>query len=258
MSNPTPLPIPTAAPLGVIIDVGAHTGDDTEFYLAKGYRVIAVEANPRLNARLRERFAGALRSERLVLLEGAIADESRRGGTVEFYVNLDKDDWSSTDANYGTRQGTRFEKISSPVIVFDDLLRQYPDVYYIKSDIEGGDVEVLKSMVRFNGGRGFRSPYFSVEVHDAESLSFLAVLGYRQFKLVNQNLNWATPLPNPPKEGVFVQHMFPPHSSGPFGEETIGTWMGLDETMEMYLALKRAQEKQPTISNGWYDVHAKK
>ncbi len=31
----------------LIIDVGMHTGRDTEFYLKKGFEVIAIEANPR-------------------------------------------------------------------------------------------------------------------------------------------------------------------------------------------------------------------
>lgn len=32
----------------LIIDVGMHTGRDTEFYLKKGFNVVAIEANPEL------------------------------------------------------------------------------------------------------------------------------------------------------------------------------------------------------------------
>ena len=32
----------------LIYDVGMHNGADTAFYLAKGFRVVAVEANPEL------------------------------------------------------------------------------------------------------------------------------------------------------------------------------------------------------------------
>ena len=32
----------------LIIDVGMHNGDDTAFYLAKGFEVVAVEANAAL------------------------------------------------------------------------------------------------------------------------------------------------------------------------------------------------------------------
>ncbi len=87
--------------------------------------------------------------------------------------------------------------------------------------------------------------------------AFLHVLGYRRFKLVNQNLNWLVKLPNPAKEGRFVEHTFGEHSSGPFGEETPGAWKSFDEIIELYVALKRTWTMEPAISNAWYDIHAK-
>lgn len=45
----------TSRPL--IIDVGGNNGDDTAFYLHRGYRVVMVEANPLLAEHLRGRFA---------------------------------------------------------------------------------------------------------------------------------------------------------------------------------------------------------
>jgi hypothetical protein len=33
-------------PSAFIMDVGAHNGDDTAYYLHRGYRVVAVEASP--------------------------------------------------------------------------------------------------------------------------------------------------------------------------------------------------------------------
>ena len=32
----------------LIYDVGFHRGEDTEFYLAKGFKVVAIEAHPEL------------------------------------------------------------------------------------------------------------------------------------------------------------------------------------------------------------------
>ena len=82
----------------VIIDVGMHNGTDTDFYLKKGFRVIAVEANPRLVEKARDRFAAEIASGRLEILEGAITD---REGDVEFWVNLDQDLWSAVDEKIG-------------------------------------------------------------------------------------------------------------------------------------------------------------
>ena len=50
--------VPQAA-ADLIVDVGAHNGDDTAFYLHKGYRVIAIEANPVLAKSITVRFAAA-------------------------------------------------------------------------------------------------------------------------------------------------------------------------------------------------------
>src|SRR5918911_1707382 len=52
----------------LIFDLGANQGEDSEFYLAKGFRVVAVEANPLLYAGLRERLAEPIARGQLVLL----------------------------------------------------------------------------------------------------------------------------------------------------------------------------------------------
>jgi FkbM family methyltransferase len=67
----------------LIIDAGMHTGRDTEFYLAQGFRVVAIEANPDLIQSARSRFAEALSSEKLILYDVAIADHD---GEAAFYI----------------------------------------------------------------------------------------------------------------------------------------------------------------------------
>jgi hypothetical protein len=41
----------------LLYDVGMNNGDDTAYYLYKGFRVVAVEADPVLVEAARERFA---------------------------------------------------------------------------------------------------------------------------------------------------------------------------------------------------------
>jgi FkbM family methyltransferase len=94
----------------LIIDVGAHRGVDTDFYLRKGFRVVAVEANPLLAERLRQRFAEPVRAGRLVVLPVGIHEAQ---GEFTFYRNLDKYDWSSFVFKYGARSGTRYEATRS-------------------------------------------------------------------------------------------------------------------------------------------------
>ena len=41
----------------LVYDVGVHRGDDTAYYLHKGYRVVGVEADPAMADHLRDRFS---------------------------------------------------------------------------------------------------------------------------------------------------------------------------------------------------------
>lgn len=46
----------------LVYDVGMNRGEDTEFYLKKGYRVVGFEADPLLVDQCRKRFAAELSS----------------------------------------------------------------------------------------------------------------------------------------------------------------------------------------------------
>src|SRR4051794_6646259 len=69
-----------------------HNGDDTEYYLSKGYRVVAVEANPLLCQEAERRFASEIAAGRLSILNVAIAEEE---GSAEFYVKRERAPQSS-------------------------------------------------------------------------------------------------------------------------------------------------------------------
>jgi len=74
----------------LIYDVGFHHGEDTAYYLKKGFRVVAFEANPRLAEKGRAMFADAARDGRFTMVEGAVigADEWADGKrAVTFYIN---------------------------------------------------------------------------------------------------------------------------------------------------------------------------
>jgi hypothetical protein len=51
-----------------------------DFYLRKGFRVIAFEANPELCKRCRQQFAKEIDSGQLTLIEGAIQPNPVSGG----------------------------------------------------------------------------------------------------------------------------------------------------------------------------------
>ena len=66
----------------LIIDIGMSEGNDTAFYLAKGFAVVGVEADTALQPHLAERFAAEIASGRLHLLHRAAAATS--GKTLRF------------------------------------------------------------------------------------------------------------------------------------------------------------------------------
>src|SRR5580700_7845973 len=73
-------------PQNLIYDVGLHKGEDTDFYLKKGFSVIAIEASPDLVAHAKVRFKEAIINGTLRLIEGAIAPASA-GAKIFFYAN---------------------------------------------------------------------------------------------------------------------------------------------------------------------------
>ncbi|HLI20041.1 MAG TPA: hypothetical protein VKV32_02915 [Stellaceae bacterium] len=68
----------------LIFDFGMHFCEDTEFYLKKGFRVVAVEANPAACRDAERRNAQAIASGQLTVVNRAI---SRSNEPLRFYVN---------------------------------------------------------------------------------------------------------------------------------------------------------------------------
>ena len=60
----------------LVFDVGLHRGEDTRFYLAKGFDVVAVEAMPDLARRAAEELRDYVDSGQLVIENVAIAEEA--------------------------------------------------------------------------------------------------------------------------------------------------------------------------------------
>src|SRR6185503_8538306 len=65
----------------LVYDVGLYDGTDTAYYLSRGYRVVAVEANPQMVARAQERFAESIDAGRLTIVPVGIGPAV---GTAQF------------------------------------------------------------------------------------------------------------------------------------------------------------------------------
>src|SRR5271155_2593229 len=267
----------------LIIDVGMHRGEDSEFYLAKGFDVVAIEANPSLVVEVRTRLAGEVQEGRLRIIEGAVA---RTTEPQRLSVAEDVSVWSSLSSEFIERNeavGTVYRHIDVPGIRFEDVLEEVGIPYYLKIDIEGHDMLCVEALHRFEERPDYISIESNVSVNDApfervfDELAQLWTLGYRGFKYLNQTANPDCRCPNPPREGSYVDATFNADSSGPFGEETPQSWLSIDQ------ALVRAQQlrlrhrmagiggrsaaglparahslwSSALRADGWYDLHAR-
>ena len=70
----------------IIYDFGMNEGSDTDYYLAKGFKVVAVEANSMLCSQAERRFAQQIADGRLVLLNVALARADVKEPVV-FYLH---------------------------------------------------------------------------------------------------------------------------------------------------------------------------
>ncbi|MFQ5641362.1 MAG: FkbM family methyltransferase, partial [bacterium] len=118
----------------LIYDVGMNIGEDTEFYLKKGFRVIAFEANSELVKQNQERFRKEIANNQLTIVEGAIVEDAS-SDTIKFYKNLDNSKWSTIDSNWTQRcekLGTRNKIIEVNTIDYSKCIEKYGIPYYMK------------------------------------------------------------------------------------------------------------------------------
>src|SRR6516165_6058266 len=90
----------------LIYDVGLHKGEDAEFYLHKGFRVVAFEADPDLIASCKERLKEFIDNGQLTIIEGAIVgfDVITSGPKkVRFYKNCENSVWGTVCSDWAER-----------------------------------------------------------------------------------------------------------------------------------------------------------
>ncbi len=262
----------------LIFDLGLNKGEDSEFYLRKGFKVVAVDASRQLCAFAEARLKKYVDAGELNILNYAIADHDAE--KITFYENTQNSVWGTIDEDWrrNKKPGADSTAVEVSSLRLDTLIRQFGLPYYLKIDIEGMDFLAIRQLLNLKE----RPKYLSIESEKiswkklVQECSFLKQLGYTKFKIVNQKKITTQRCPNPPLEGKFVSHKFEEGSSGLFGEELPGTWMSFDECIKAYrkifqqyqlfgdyglfnkrylkFAMRKIGIKYPDI--GWYDTHA--
>lgn len=278
----------------LVIDVGFHRGEDARFYLDKGFRCVAIEANPLLVATAQTEFADELADGRLRIFGVAIAQQT---GTAQLSVSDDDTVWSSLSPEFVERNerlsATRYHTVEVPTMRFEDILEEVGIPHYLKVDIEGFDMLCIRALHAFEERPDFVSVESAVSSLGApldqafDELAELWTLGYRRFAYVNQNAHTFRRAPNPPREGRYVDARLTDLHSGYFGEELPERWASIGRTLLRGHALRvhhnlcghggawtgnpltRPYRWLATLawrmnhrlgaggSNAWYDLHAR-
>ena len=271
----------------LVFDIGMHNGDDTAYYLARGYRVVAVEANPSTCAAARKRFAQEISAGQLSVRNIGIA-ETR--GEMDFWVSS-RSEWSSFDAESATRGDAQATHIRVETMPFRQLIEEEGTPFFAKIDIEGSDSLCLRDLAV----TASRPAYLSFEgnvhaiegnVHAEADIKLLESLGYRSFKCIRQNdLREITPrnvvyqeefrrvmaglewLPRIGIRGALYRlhyrrrpingRKFNPGSSGSMGVELPGRWLTSSEMLSVCHQLIAYDLRLGACGLGeWFDIHA--
>jgi hypothetical protein len=139
-------------------------------------------------------------------------------------------------------------------IACSTLFERHGMPYYLKIDIEGYDLFVVRALKNF----ATRPRYISVEENGATHYGELWDVGCRSFKIVEQRGLWQLRCPYPPLEGKYVDAQFDGETSGPFGDEAPGKWEPFDVSIERFLTEIRSPTKGYLAAEGsWHDIHGR-
>ena len=259
-----------------------HRGEDTEFYLRRGFDVVGVEANPQLVEILLQKFRLDTRRGRLAIIDKAIG---ARQGRTRFLASSASvfGTLSQAFAGRNARLEVGTYEIEVECVAFADVLREHGIPYYLKIDIEGSEFLCLDALAEFSQ----RPRYISIEsratspgcgfLDTLKELQTLRALGYRRFKYLDQ-----ASIPGRDDyltgEGEPLRYTFPRDSSGPFGKDLVGPWQsyataamtgmvlrGVDDLCghsgRLYgrsgvWRLRRLRTRVTGRLEHWYDLHA--
>lgn len=271
----------------LIYDVGMHHGQDTDYYLKRGYRVIGFEANPDNAEICRRRFAAAIDAGQLIVVEGAISENISQNGSVariKFFRNKDHSFWGSSAGDWAYRNevmGTSNEIIEVDAVDLKESFRRYGIPFYLKADIVGSETICLRALLDFDT----KPDYLSIRSEKvifsrlAEEIELFEQLGYDRFQAVQQDFTdfkfeFAS------AAGEKIVHTFEEGASGIFGEDLRGKWKTKELILRDYRKiftlywlfgdysyLIQTEKGKKFITQlerivkrplpGWYDTHAK-
>ena len=143
-------------PGDLCFDVGANVGNRTEVFLALGAKVVAVDPQPSCVRALRKRYDG---DSRVIVVPRALGE---REGKAEFLLSdastissLSRD-WIEAVRRSGRFRAYRWNRtVNVTVTTLDCLIEEHGVPAFVKIDVEGYELPVLRGLSRPVGALSF-------------------------------------------------------------------------------------------------------
>jgi FkbM family methyltransferase len=270
----------------LIFDIGVHKGEDADYYLNRGFRVVGIEPNPEMIKVARAKFAKEITDKRLVLLNYAVSDKDHE--EVDFYVSTNSAA-SSLDRKLSDRgKWHHKETVRVQTRKLSTIIKEHGVPYYCKIDVEGSETVCLETLEELPALPSFisvqaESTTDNTEEEALRTINHLYKLEYRKFKLVDQYtltvLEAGVPFyvgvsrvsPAPVNSRLWfwknwlvrgISHRFaagfPVGASGTIGDDLDSEWMTYEIAKETYLQHRLEYSKVTPKNMGlWCDWHAK-
>jgi FkbM family methyltransferase len=247
----------------LVIDIGMFDTADTDYYLATGHRVLAIEASPRLARLASSKLSGAISEGRLDVINAAVAQRRDR-----VTLTISGDDgcssvvpgWLDGDAACGSYE-------VDGITMADVLARAGQRPRLVKIDIEGADGFCVEAITKDN-----RPEFLSVEAHERceEFIDRLSAAGFTRFKLIEQKSFRAVENLGNMRDRIankivrmagFAEPRYirrngrlftVGNSSGPAPWESDGRWHTRAEVLALWPIAQAHAERR----RSWFDLHA--
>jgi FkbM family methyltransferase len=235
----------------IVFDLGFFNGQDTLNYIKKGYRVVAVEANPVLYERNKKKFSKYIVSKKLIFLNKIF---SKSDNSDYFYYNPYEIFRGSVKKKLASPKGfskkmfnlnfkKKIVKCKLPTVNLQKLVNEYGTPYYIKFDMDGVEKAFIESLFELTPPQ-----HLSVEFdkdHSSYFLNSLKKMGYKKFLFVNQIYNTS-------KDSFFSFV----NSSGDFGPYLKQKYYSFSKAKKIYKMYRNLRDiDQRNLSPGWLDLH---
>jgi len=235
----------------IVFDLGFFNGQDSLNYINKGYKVIAVEANPFLFKKYKKKYLKHIKSKDLIIINRIFSKNPK----AVFYYNPYEIFRGSVDKNLATNTkfspkmyDLKFKKkviaVKLPLTNLLKLVKEYGSPYYIKFDMDGVEEDLMEDLFKLKK----KPKYLSVEFpKDFANYNFknLKKLKYKKFLFVNQIYNTSND-----SYFSFV------NSSGDFGHHLKQKFYSFSKAKKIYKIFRKLRDiDQRNLSPGWLDLH---